>query len=164
MLFFRSKYLLLWLCKCSFSEKRYRFGAKKKAIREFLSANSNASYLVGKIRTFFAVSRCVSHLSVRRVSGRKSSSGQRRLCVSVVENIYHSKMFFRSIWKAKRVPETWWGFSIFGSDLNGKARVDFDREWVWMVNKREEKEEKHSKCEAKGESKNNTKKNWILYI
>lgn len=32
--------------------------------------------------------------------------------LSVVEYIYHSKMFFRSIWKAKRVPETWWGFAI----------------------------------------------------
>lgn len=44
----------------------------------------------------------------------------KRNCLSVVECIYHSEMFFRSIWNTKRVPETWWGFSIRISRMKHK--------------------------------------------
>lgn len=78
MLFFRSKYLLLWLCKC-FSIRPLL--AKSKSYRELLFGSEKNIFLLC----------CCSALIYAIKEGMKKKIS---LCLSVVEYIYHSKMFF----------------------------------------------------------------------
>lgn len=117
MLFFRSKYLLLWLCKCS----------------------------LVTIREEFSLHRMIHTLIYTPKRSKRTGRKRAKEYLSVVENIYHSKMFFRSIWNTKRVPETWWGFGIAAELSRERKRGKNKRNIIFFFEGRVEKEKKWNK-------------------
>jgi hypothetical protein len=127
ILYFLPASYICWKCVCSLWRActavlviKCCFSDRNICYCDYVNAFSLILDLLSGRREFFA-----AFLKRRTLIYAKSKEKKvKRERLSVVENIYHSKMFFRSIWNTKRVPETWWGFGIAAHIYTEKGKED----------------------------------------